>query len=891
MKKLLILLLIPVFASAHTGAITGKVVDAASGEDLAGANVLLVGSLRGAAADREGNFLIEGVEPGTYTVRFSKVGYATRLITGVEVAPEARVRLDAALDEESHEEDEVVVTGLRRLGTEAALLADRRRAAAIGDGVSTEQMRRSGDATSGDALRRVTGISVVDGKFVFIRGVTDRYNTATLDGAPLGGTEAGKRSFSFDMVPSGLLENIRVVKSAAPDLPGDFSGGLVQLNTRDFPGGRILAAGFSAGYNTATTGRSILRSAGGHTDWLGLDDGSRAHPGGGLPVGELASRLANTWAPATRSAPVNGSWSLAWGDEISAGEEGKVGLLGSLSYRRGFQRTETETRELFAGGGVLRSLAGVQDRVSVLWGGMGGLTWQVSPLHTLSLKTTHARSAEDEVIRTAGEDNNTGNEVRTTAVIWTERSTSAGVLSGDHRLPWPRGSAISWRGTFSASRREDPDRKLVPYVRSLGSDPAEPFMVTTSDRSWETLNDRVRSIAADFSTPAGDWRLKGGLLAEERAAAYDIRAYRIEGTGIADYALLLQPIESVYRTENFGPGRFRMFANPNNAASSYEGTGVLSAAYFMLDVPLDVLSEGARVTGGARLERSRVNLSNNRSGGGAVSSVDRDDADILPSLHLVAPLAGATHVRLAYSHTVNRPEFRELSEVAYYDYRRLETIFGNPDLQRALVRNADVRLEMFPGGAQVLALSYFHKNIAHPIEESVLASSTPIRQWFNSARAENSGWELEFRLSLGFLGGGFGSFLVSGNYARIFSSVRFTDPETGREASRPMQGQAPSMLNLGIHYSDPDGETSVSLLYNRNGRRIDAVGSLDEDDIYEEPRDLVDLSVSRRVSSFLELAYSVRNLTGRPETLTRRGQFYRRNTTGTTHSLSASVSL
>ncbi len=227
-------------AVAQMGSLYGKVHDSKSGEELVGANVLLVGTSLGGSTDIDGKFAIRNVPPGTYSVRFSYIGYTAQVVSAVEVKSGDNLKLDINLTSEDFQQDEVVVTAERVLSTEASVLADRRKSATIGDAISAEQIRKAPDATSGDALKRVTGLTVVDDKFVYVRGVTDRYNGTSLNGVSVSSTntEVDRKSFSFDLVPSALLENTVVVKTATPDLPGDFSGGFVQVNTLDFPSAR-----------------------------------------------------------------------------------------------------------------------------------------------------------------------------------------------------------------------------------------------------------------------------------------------------------------------------------------------------------------------------------------------------------------------------------------------------------------------------------------------------------------------------------------------------------------------------------------------------------------------------------------------------------------------------
>ena len=311
-------------ALAQTGSIHGCVFDEASGRELAGASVLVVGTTRGASTDLDGRFTIEKIDAGTHEVRVSFMGYQTRIVSDIEIREGESTELDLSLTkiatDDAFKIDDMVVSAEKIMSTGAAVLAQRKQSAVIGDAISKEMIAMSPDATSGDALKRVTGLSVVDNKYIFVRGVTDRYNETALNGVTVTSTDTDtdKKSFSFDMIPASLISNTVVIKSATPDLPGDFSGGYVQINTLEFPERRVLDFNVKFGSNDLTTGREMLRSEGSDTDWLGCDDGSRTFPVG-KSGNDLARSIPNNWAPVGDRARHNGSYQLSYGDRFLFG--------------------------------------------------------------------------------------------------------------------------------------------------------------------------------------------------------------------------------------------------------------------------------------------------------------------------------------------------------------------------------------------------------------------------------------------------------------------------------------------------------------------------------------------------------------------------------------------
>jgi hypothetical protein len=884
-------------ALSQSGSIAGTVHDQESGEELVGVNILLVGTSTGTSTDIEGKFLLRTVKPGSYSVRFTFVGYGTKVISGVNVPAAGTLRLDVLLASEAYKQDEVVVTAERLLGTEAAILADRKKAATIGDGVSAEQIRRTPDATSGDALKRVTGLSIVDNKFVFIRGITDRYNSTTLDGAAVSSTEVGKKGFSFDLLPANLLENSTVVKSSTPDLPGDFTGGLVQLNTLDFPDRMTLKAGVQTAYNTLTTGEEGLRSQGGATDWLGIDDGTRAYPGNTPDGNAFARTLPNTWAPRSASARPNTEFGLSFGDRLLLGDADggadQLGFLGALTYKNAHQRNLREVDDRDQG----RFGNGTRDDFSVLWGGIANLSWKFGGTHKISFKNNYNRSGEDQLSAFDQDDisNNLMNQIMITN--WTERSIYTGQVAGEHLFPSIGGLTVQWRGMLSSSRRRDPDRKEVVYYRQI-DDPTQPMTVGYNKRSWAAVDDRSLGASVDLSYPLGQAKVKAGVFTENKTSAYSIRYFR--GTpdyfgGIPD-SLTHLPLTTIYSPENFGPQKF-LFGEVTRPSDSYTGDQVLLATYVMVDLPFEVASQRFRLTGGVRAEAFRQDVGVPQILDPASLTVTNrlQATDLLPSVNLTYMITDMVNLRLAYSHSVNRPEFRERSTTIFEDFLLNELIAGNPALSRAYVRNYDARLEVFPGIGEVIAVSYFQKILTGAIEEELLLSGTRTRLFFNSERASNHGFELELRKSFGFLGGYFDAFSITGNYSRIFSAVRVTETVGNSsntryiETTRPMQGQSPYMINLSFLFTEPTLGTTISVLYNTSGRRLHTVGFL-ASDIYEEARDVVDLSLTQPIALGLEARVAVRNLGAKPRVLTRDGFMYDRTSSGRTVSLKVTYS-
>jgi len=884
--------------STQGGVLAGKVRDEKTGEDLIGASVSIINTKLGGSTDIDGRFEIKRIPEGSVDIRVSFIGYETKVITGISVKANEQTTVDVSLGEDQGiQQQEVVISADVIKSGEGAILAERKKAASIGDGISAEQMKRAPDATSGDALKRVTGISVVDNKFIFIRGASERYNGTMLNGASVSSTEVGKKSFAFDMIPASLLENTTVVKSAAPDLPGDFTGGLVQMNTLDFPDTRAIKIGISSGWNSVTSLKDFNSSRGGKNDWMGSDDGTRALPKT-MPsdLTQLAQQLPNSWAPKAKTAPMNMSLSLSFGDKYSIddNEEGQIGYIGAFSYRNSFQRNYQDINALE----IDRSIKGTQDNFSVLWGGMLNLSYKFSGLHKVSFKNSYSKTAEDEVRSFSGTDFAVGTENIFLATRWNERKTYSGILSGEHYFPSLANVSANWKVTVSSSRREDPDRKDVTYSRSIEAQDDTPYGANKNQRSWSRLNGRTTGFNADFSLPIDAVKLKFGTQYEKKTTNYDIRYYEIWfANGRYTDSIDTLPIETIYSPDNFGNTGLIMY-DVSKATDSYWGDQEIAASYGMADIPFSVFENNFRFTGGARMENSKQNVFVPRSyeASAQVNESHLKNIDILPSANLTCLINDVTNLRFAYSQTINRPEIRELASSGYYDFVTYEIVGGNPNLRRSYIHNYDVRFEIFPEPGEVVAVSYFYKTISGAIEEQLFFTTTRTRSWFNSQQAKNEGYEIEMRKSLGMFGKYFSNFSLSGNYTRIHSEVKFPIVSGNSEntittiGKRPLQGQSPYMINLSLLYTEPALGTSLTVLYNRFGKRLDAVGFLTSD-IYEQPRDIIDASITQPFAGMMELKFTAKNILNKARVLTQQDRIYQRTGSGITYALQFSTAL
>ncbi|MFN3597490.1 MAG: TonB-dependent receptor domain-containing protein, partial [Rubricoccaceae bacterium] len=726
--------------TAPTATLTGIVVDAQTGETLIGVNVLVLETSTGATTDLDGRYTLR-LPAGTYTLQVSYTGYDRQTVQGVTLAAGERTSLDIALTPTSFGLGEVVVTAQALQGnTEAGLLALQSRAPAILDGISAQQIRRAPDANSGEALRRVTGVSVAGGRFAFVRGMPERYSGTLLNGAPVASTEPDRRAFSYDLIPSNLLESLLVTKTATPDMPGDFAGGVLVLNTVDFPERPTASLSFGSGVTPGVTGQAFQFSVRGGGDLLGLDDGTRSLPRD-FPQTNLArlsraeleamqpqlvQALPNNWQQRNSTVALPSSFALSGGSSALVGRT-RVGAVAALTYRNSFSATNIIRREIEIDDFFRFDYTGRQSALNVAWGGLFNATVRPSNFHSVSFKNLYSRTADDEFTTLTGLNTESSQEQQRTAMRFLSRDVYSGQLIGDHFFPGVLGQGLQlrWDASRAFVSRDEPDYRQILYVRNEGSD--GPFVASiprdvrlgSGGRFYSSMDEGAWGGALRLTVPTPDVRFTAGASAEIRDRDFRSRLIGPATTPRTDVRLLELPIDQIFRPENFGPNGF-ILTESGTGSGSYEAQQDILAGFAMVDWTLAPITRKLRFVGGLRAEQGNQLLSGTTFQG-AQLDVERREFDWLPSANLTYSFSPRTNARVAYSRTINRPELRELFPYAYYDFETQTTIYGDENLRQASIQNFDARLETYPGAGQMLSASVFYKRFVDAIERVVVS--------------------------------------------------------------------------------------------------------------------------------------------------------------------------
>jgi len=842
------------------GKITGKITDGKSNETLIGATVLIDGTNKGAAANIDGIYTINGVAPGKYTLTLKYIGYSSKQISDVEVKANGVTTLNVILDVvPSKQLATVVVKGTYKQESNNALYAQQKNSAGITDGITSETIKRSPDRNTSDVLKRVSGATIQDNKFVVVRGLSDRYNNASLDGTSLPSTEPNRKAFSFDIVPSNLVDNLIISKTATPNLPGDFAGGSVQIQTKDIPDNNFLTISAGYGYNTNTTFKNFKSGYRNVSDYFGFDDGSRKLPSGfpssaainsgGLTQQQQTTALAKlnpNFNIYNTSAFLNQNYQVTWGHVKDIGDNGKrFGVIVALTYRNSLQTTPdvgidyhvfhyTDSRYKFSTNiGALANFAYTYGK------------------NKITFKNIYNRIFDDQfLMRTGKNDQSAGDDNRFTAFDLVQKGLYKGTLQGDHGFE--NNSKLTWIASYSNIVNNQPDQRKTNYALVGGVYKADVDAAGKQNaRFFSDLNENVEAGQLDYSLPVNMFKqkstFKAGLSAQYRDRTF-VPRFIVESLNSGpNYPFDPEVVKALPLNQIFSRG----IVNQNvyslkdivTLSDPYTANTLTSAAYAMLD---NKLSEKFRLVWGVRAEKFNLKLNDKDP---STKEVKLDDLDILPSANLTYALTPKANLRFSYSRTIGRPELRELAPFGYYDFELLGTVTGNQNLKTAHINNLDLRYELYPSAGQIFSVSAFYKDFQNPIETGIYdVNSTPDYNFFNAQKAVNYGVELELRKKLDFISSSLANTTFYTNVAIIKSETtdsRFSVSENNNK--RPMVGQAPYVINAGLLQTFADNKVSVNVLYNRVGERIFKARGNQFPAVYENSRDVVDAQLGYRV--------------------------------------------
>jgi Carboxypeptidase regulatory-like domain/TonB-dependent Receptor Plug Domain len=888
----------PAFAQSPTGRVNGRVLDAIQGQPLPGVTVSVVGTPTVVYTDVDGRYALT-LPLGRQQIKLTMPSFDERTID-VDVVANLIKEVDATLALAGFSE-EITVTGQSadaQTSSMAAQLLERRRANAVTDNLGSQEMKANADSNAANALARVTGLSVVGNQHVFVRGLGERYSNTTLNGSTLPSTEPERKVVSLDMFPAGQLDSVTVVKTYTPDRSAEFAGGLVEIVPSRLPSRPEANFSYSFGGNSQAWGKDVPDHTSGGRDWLGLTNNDLALPAGvpnrrvtrggiftpelGLSQAELkqiGDAFPNEWTPETVSGKPYQGFSGSFGNRWGA-----FGLSVGLtqSVKQDFQQ-EDQVYYRTDNAGTLTPFSTYDYEVGAATGSLSSLVnvgYALNASHRLNFQSFTSDKGRRETRTFSGFNDDSSMYLQNARLLYLQENLRSFQFGGDHYFQSASNSRLDWRASYARSSRDEPDIRETLYE---ATDVAGPYFLADESQSglrmFNDLSEKSWDFALNWSTafvgPKGlPIQVKFGPAVSRRERDFSSRRFRFVPIDVVRFDLTPSP-EALYSSANIGPV-FEL-REETRATDFYSAEQRVAAGYGMVDV---ALTSRARLIAGGRVENFRQTVDTQD-----LFAVDLGDTpelirgeikqtDVFPTVNFVQDLGGNKNLRVGFSQTVNRPEFRELAPFEFTDIVGGRATVGNPDLQRSLIRNVDARWEWFPGATEVVAASVFFKSFDKPIERFVEPTAQLRTSYTNAKSARNIGIELEARKQV------HDHVTVGANYTFVDSSITLESSQTNVLTSleRPLAGTSKQVFN-GVFEVFND-RASARLLVNYTGERIADVGSLGLPDILEDGRPTVDFVVSARLHPRFNVRFLAENLGNRAVRFSQGGLTQREFTLG-----------
>ena len=881
----ILFLCVACFVAAQTGEIRGTVIEKSTGEPMVGATVLVVELPNtGTTADLDGNYSLK-VATGTYTVRISFVSFNTVELTDVKVEAGKATEVNAAMEEAVAGIEEVVIVAVRKMNSEVSMIASLKSANVVMSGVSSQQIAKTQDRDASEVMKRIPGISIIDNRFIIARGLAQRYNNVWINNNAVPSSEADSWAFSFDMIPSGQIDNIMIVKSPAPELPADFTGGFVKVTTKSAPEENSLQVTYGVNINTQTHFRDFKYAKGGGTDFMGFDHNFRAlrsvvpdqlidSRDTELVNSVTANGFNNDWAVHSRKPFADHRFSIVLNRFSKLNNGGQLGVAASLNYSYSYLACQDMTNARF---GIYNKAedrplywykyADDQYTITARTGAMLNLIWKLSDSHRLEIRNIFNQQGRDRyTYRDGWQDVSGFYEQEREEYLYNSRGTYTGQLSGVHNFS--DANKLDWTAGYSYANRNQPDRRQIERDKRFGQ-----FELDDILRQFVRLDENIYSAGVNYHRiiTAGSFSpaLKAGAYAELRSRDYNTRyfSYNRRYANLPE-GFISWDVADMMRPEYFSTSQLSITDATDNTFD-YSGENLLASAYTGINIPIGKFN----VYAGVRYENNRMSLVNNLAkivvNKEDTETIDYHQSDFFPSVNATYNISKTNLLRLAYGGSVNRQEFREVSPSRYYDFELFSFVEGNKKLKPAYIQNFDIRYEIYPSGGEMLSFALFYKKFTNPIEWTFIDAGGSYTYTFENANmADSYGVELDVKKNLNFMG--LPDWSLSFNGAFIRSAVKFD--EESLEHDRPMQGQSPYLVNTGLFYQH--NKLNAGLMYNIIGKRIVGIGrnydsqgqSIDNDipDMFEMPRHSIDLSFSYKFGKHIELSAGIRDILASP---------------------------
>jgi hypothetical protein len=903
-------------AISQNGSLKGTIVSKTNHETIPGANVFLQGTTLGTSTDLDGNYAINYIPAGEYVVVGSFISYKPDTLYNIKIEKGKTVILNFELEEVVFALEGVNIVAKKQTDTEISMISTIKQSNLIINGVSAAQISKSQDKDAAEVIKRVPGVTIMDDRFVYVRGLSERYNSVWINNTSSPSTESDQRAFSFDVIPSNMIDNILVYKTPAPELPSDFAGATIQIFTKNVPDENHFGISYQASFIEGTSFNNFYAYKGGKTDFLGFDDGTRKLPGivpstadmytlqdyrDGTPPEVIQARKTELTAigrsfqetsTANKStAPIDNKLSVDFAFNINS-DKVKISNVTSLSYKYGFfsDQVQRATFEVYDT---------INDKSVYIYSFLDDVyrkNVQIGGIHNWSFTTKRSVYEFRNLFNQIGSSRMTyrngidfyrdANKVQAYELAYMSRTIYSGQISGNHKFI-DDNLILTWIGGFSYGGKLEPDVRRIYTVstRVLGDsgeynylpyklDYASTVNTESNGRLFSETKEYIftGSVNIEYKMLFGSWQpsIKAGIYIDDKSRDFHLRTFGISRAAMQqnfNNKILYQPVDSVYADTNFNFNNGVKLEENTVPEYSYNANTRLIAGYIGLKLPF---LNNFSLYGGIRVEKFDRFLGGFQAVQSETPDIVLDTLNIYPSAVLTYNISNKSLFRLSYGTTVNHPEYREIAPYAFYDFEQSATVYGNPELKDCYIQNLDFRFEYYPSPTDFLNAGFFYKKFRNPIEMNLFPASNG---WdfvaVNAIKATDYGAEVEFRKSFASLNGESAfagmmkkvSFTFNGTY--IVGTVEKNDDYV-RDKKRALYGQSPYVINAGLYYQDEMRGWSGSLLFNMIGKRIVIVGTPTIPNVYEMPRALLDFTISKRFGNNFTLKFGAKNLIDDP---------------------------
>ncbi len=874
------------------GTITVQVLSAETQKPVKDAQVFLSGLKERFRTDDQGR-ISATVPAGSYSISLLHNAYSSQTMDEVVVAKDQNTPVDFKLTPAGVELAEYVVLEPHLAGTVASVIEEQKTATSVATVLGAEQFSRAGDSDAASALRRASGLTLVGGQFVFIRGLGERFSSTLVNGAAIPSPDATRRVVPLDLFPTNILESVMVQKTYSPDRPAEFAGGTIELRTRGIPDAFFFNLNLQTGMNDNTTFQDGLTYKGGGADFTGYDDGARAlpdsiadatkdggtikpasvfNPNGFTPgqIEKFGEDLSGVWSVDRKKRAPDTGIQASMGDSFTFGDF-RLGYIGAAGWKREFRKQNEINREFVAADTRDGSLRKIQDFYmqrslsEVQLTGYAGTELQYKDHHKLFARTMFLRQAIDEARISQGFTDAETNDIRRTRLKFFTNQLLMTQVGGEHQFDWLKDLSINWLYTNATANREEP--KTRDY-RFDADRQGNYFFAQRADNNqvmYADLVDKDQSWRVDGKLPVQPSfnhkiTLGSGFIAQSKSRDSSIQRFNyfpVGPDGFNPAVFAQSSLENILRPQYIGANGFQL-RDVTRPSDKYTASQDLFSYYGKMDW---LMYDRLNITGGLRWEDNdqKVNtftLTNTPT----MARLNR--MDMLPSVVATLFLTDKQQLRAGFSQTLSRPDFRELSSAPFTDINTNQETVGNPNLKQTAITNWDLRWEYYLSPTENIFAGFFWKDLTKPIELVAVPGTAGLNTYQNTDKANIYGFELELLKKLDFVHPVLQNFYVGGNYTWSASNVQLNADNLKAQTTndRPLQGHSAQIVNFQIGYDNPQWKTQATLLYNVSSQRIMAAGVLGAPDKYEQPVHQLDFVFSQNLYKGLSMQASMQNL-------------------------------